>query len=734
MRIVIVPKSTDNPFFDPSGDGCKDQAALLTQSGDREVTCEYIGPGPAADDNDGKIQAQIVMDLITNGTVDALSISVRDSAAMAPAIQMAHDKGIPVVTFDSDAPESLRSAYVGTDNFFFGTQIAKVLKRLKPTGGTYGLITSAESENLQERVRGFIHEMDHEGEIWSQVPGSPADIQGSVFVAMDKMHEFANAPVPPTAIVPVMGAPMRSGTWKQFVDEHRNKNITLVCGDAMPTQLEFLSRRYVRGLVGQLPYEMGAISTQILYDILNGKNVTPGQDIFFTNVLTHILVPLVLPELIVDHNLIGHLNTVGYTLFCFVAAMSIGFAIWVWRSRNVHVVKVAQPSFLVMVALGIFTLNCALIPLSFDDGGDPFSQSAFDGLAMCMSIPWLASLGFTMTFSALFSKTMRVNQIFHSKGGAFTRVRVEAKDVLVPFVLLFTCNVAILALWTALDPLTYVREDLPGTDGWNRVIATYGSCKSQQAGYYLTPLAAINISVLALANYQAYQARMIQSEFAESKYIGMAMASLLQAMLSGIPILFVVRESPQAYYLVLAFMIFVICCAILLLIFVPKIVLADKFANHSETQQKQHIMSVIRSTNEDIKQRGIQSTNNVRRSSFRNLSQFSEVEPMKAVGEMDVSGAGPERHPQSTMASYRSQSGRSDQDASSFFADISTDFEPIASKLPPTKGERLVECSEEDIASTCEENAPVEGPSTSAEVCIEGTQVVPPADIGRIEI
>jgi ribose transport system substrate-binding protein len=111
IRIVIVPKSTDNPFFDPSGDGCKDQAALLTRSGDRKVTCEYIGPGPAADDNDGKIQAQIVMDLITNGTVDALSISVRDSAAMAPAIQMAHDKGIPVVTFDSDAPESLRSAF-----------------------------------------------------------------------------------------------------------------------------------------------------------------------------------------------------------------------------------------------------------------------------------------------------------------------------------------------------------------------------------------------------------------------------------------------------------------------------------------------------------------------------------------------------------------------------------------------------------------------------------------------
>jgi hypothetical protein len=47
---------------------------------------------------------------------------------------------------------------------------------------------------------------------------------------------------------------MRSGLWKDFVDENRHLNITPVSGDAMPNQLEFPSRGYAQGLVGQLPY------------------------------------------------------------------------------------------------------------------------------------------------------------------------------------------------------------------------------------------------------------------------------------------------------------------------------------------------------------------------------------------------------------------------------------------------------------------------------------------------
>jgi gamma-aminobutyric acid type B receptor len=245
--------------------------------------------------------------------------------------------------------------------------------------------------------------------------------------------------------------------------------------------------------------------------------------------------------------------------------------------------------FLIMVALGVLVMASSIIPLSFDDGGVPDSQTERECTLICMSVPWLGFCGFTITFSALFSKTMRINRIFHSKV-PFGRVKVTVGDVMGPFVALLSANIVVLACWTVIDPLTYVREAHQGTDGWNRIISTYGSCQSNHVGRYLIPLAFVNLSVLVIANWQAYVSRMVESEFAESKYIAMTMASLLQASLSGVPILFVVRDNPQAFYLVLIFMVFVICMAVLLLIFVPKVVMTEASTRRNEQEQRQLIL------------------------------------------------------------------------------------------------------------------------------------------------
>jgi ABC-type sugar transport system substrate-binding protein len=577
---ALVPKSVDNPFFDVARDGCMDQAALLG------LTCLYTGPPAIATDADGSIQAHIISDLIDARAIDGLAVSVGRADAIEPVIEKAVLAGIPVVTFDSDAPNSKRTAYIGTNNYFFGVELAKVLKQLEPSGGRYATVGMA-APNINERVRGFEDEISAGGE-WTAVEGSPGDSKRNLTLGIELMREFAKLNV--TAITPVMGAPMRSGLWKEFVDEHRYLNITLVSGDAMPNQLEFLSRGYVQGLVGQLPYEMGFMAIKALYDLAEGGLVS--QEIIGTNVLTHLKVPLILPELTVDHNLIGNLHVVGFILFGLIACVALGFGVWTYRLRNVRVVKVAQPMFLIMVAIGVLVMASSLIPLSFDDSGAPENQTDREGALMCMSVPWLGFCGFTITFSALMSKTMRINRIFHSKV-AFGRVKVTIRDVMAPFVILLSANIVILICWTVIDPLVYVREASAGTDGWNRIISTFGSCRSDHVARYLIPLAVVNLSVLMIANWQAYVSRVIESEFSESKYIAMTMASLLQATLTGVPILFVERESPQTFYLVLTFMVFVTCMAVLLLIFVPKVVMTEAFTRRKEEERQQLILRSI---------------------------------------------------------------------------------------------------------------------------------------------
>jgi 7 transmembrane sweet-taste receptor of 3 GCPR len=102
------------------------------------------------------------------------------------------------------------------------------------------------------------------------------------------------------------------------------------------------------------------------------------------------------------------------------------------------------------------------------------------------------------------------------------------------------------------------------------------------------------MTCLLIANWQAYRARFIhQSEFSEAKYIGIACISMMQTGLVGIPTMFVVQNNPEAMYLVAVSMIFVVSFAVLLLIFVPKIVLVEIYSQYSVSIQRQMIHKSI---------------------------------------------------------------------------------------------------------------------------------------------
>src|ERR1700747_1678824 len=144
-KFVIVPKAMNNPFFDFARDGCEKRAKELGN-----IECIYKGPV----EHEPATQAQIIQDFVTQ-KVDGLAISVADVAAMTKSIDAAAAAGIPVVTFDSDAPGSKRIAYIGTNNKEFGLALGKPLQQLRPEGGKYEMVFGgAGAKNLAESVQG----------------------------------------------------------------------------------------------------------------------------------------------------------------------------------------------------------------------------------------------------------------------------------------------------------------------------------------------------------------------------------------------------------------------------------------------------------------------------------------------------------------------------------------------------------------------------------------------------
>ena len=323
----------------------------------------------------------------------------------------------------------------------------------------------------------------------------------------------------------------------------------------------------------------------VLHQIVTDETHFIEQEVHSTHFMEMIRVPLDLADVVEDQNNLSHLRFVGLGLYIAVCCATVAFALWTFIKRHDRIVRASQPPFLIMVCVGVLILASALIPLSLDEY---HATKDTKSDAICMSVPWLISVGFTVTFAALFSKTWRINKIFHQKSG-FKRMRVTARDVILPFFVLLSLDLIILTCWTVLVPLHYVRLDHSGTDEWNRVISTYGTCSGDGSLLYILMLGAVNLAALCIALFQAYQARSIQSEFSESAYIGTAMVVILQACAIGFPILFLVQDDPQVFYLVTVMLTFVTSMAVLCLIFVPKISLRGESAAAQTKRLRQSI-------------------------------------------------------------------------------------------------------------------------------------------------
>ena len=99
-------------------------------------------------------QKRIIDDLMTKG-VDGLAISPIDPENQTPLINEISEKAV-VFTQDSDAPNSKRTCYVGTDNIAAGRQAGGLIKQAVPGGGRIMLfVGKLDARNAQERIQGI---------------------------------------------------------------------------------------------------------------------------------------------------------------------------------------------------------------------------------------------------------------------------------------------------------------------------------------------------------------------------------------------------------------------------------------------------------------------------------------------------------------------------------------------------------------------------------------------------
>src|SRR4051812_40147860 len=115
-----------------------------------DVTAEFKIPsdGTAAE------QRRIVDDLLARG-IDGIAISPVDPDNQTGMINEVSQKTL-VFTQDSDAPNSDRACYVGTDNVAAGRQAGGLIKEALPAGGKIMIfVGKLDARNAAERLQGI---------------------------------------------------------------------------------------------------------------------------------------------------------------------------------------------------------------------------------------------------------------------------------------------------------------------------------------------------------------------------------------------------------------------------------------------------------------------------------------------------------------------------------------------------------------------------------------------------
>jgi ribose transport system substrate-binding protein len=275
-RVVILTNG-ESPFWDAARQGLE-AAAKDLKVADAGLQAQLI----VLDSGGEEGQLERLRQLSGQTDIAALAVSVtkEDNAAIVGQLRQLKDKGIPVLTVDSDVNRAkfrdARIAYVGTDNILAGRELGRCAKILRPEGGEYVCFVGYTSaQNARERVQGFKEgagekfiEKDNMGDETDR--SRAKDNVRQAFINHPKLNTLVgiwsyNAP----AIVGIVEAEKKT--------ERERKEFSIVTFDAEAIAIQKMGEGWIDAMVVQNPYQMGYQSVRLMKALVEKDQKTINE-------------------------------------------------------------------------------------------------------------------------------------------------------------------------------------------------------------------------------------------------------------------------------------------------------------------------------------------------------------------------------------------------------------------------------------------------------------------------
>ncbi|HWS56733.1 MAG TPA: sugar-binding protein [Pyrinomonadaceae bacterium] len=238
----------------------------VQELGNVDLEFRMPGEGSAAE------QKRIVDDLLAKG-IDGMAISPVDPANQTQMINDAA-RQILVLTQDSDAPESQRACYIGTDNRAAGRQAGELVRQTLPQGGKIMVfVGKADAQNARERFEGMKEAL----------AGSNVEVIDLRTDDADRVRAKSNAA---DTLVRYPEVSAMVGLWayngpailSALRDAGKVGQVKVIAFDEEDDTLKGIQEGAIEGTVVQQPYEFGYQSIKAMSQIIGGdRSIIPAS-------------------------------------------------------------------------------------------------------------------------------------------------------------------------------------------------------------------------------------------------------------------------------------------------------------------------------------------------------------------------------------------------------------------------------------------------------------------------
>ena len=265
--IAVICKGTQHEFWKTVEKGAKDAGEELKA----KVTFE-------APKDESKIDVQIdmVKQAIQN-RADAIVLAPLDTEKLNDVIDEAVDKGIPVLTFDSDVTTNKRIATIGTSNESAGSIAARNAVRLMNGKGKVAIISFVKgAQTAVARNEGFMREIEKNYKEDVEIVGVEY-CGGDSELAKKQALEFIKQH-PDLKCIYAANEGCALGAAAAVQETGRQEEISVIGFDSSEDEIRYLKEGAIDGMMVQNPYNMGYLGVRNINKVLDGEHIEEKID------------------------------------------------------------------------------------------------------------------------------------------------------------------------------------------------------------------------------------------------------------------------------------------------------------------------------------------------------------------------------------------------------------------------------------------------------------------------